>query len=113
MSIKMTDKWVLVGSVHNIDEEDVMRFDHGDKTYAIYRTLAGKVFATEGLCTHEQQHLAEGFVIDDIIECPLHQGRFHIPSGKAMGAPVCIDLKTCPARVVDGEIYFLPGDHLP
>lgn len=108
----MTDNWVLAGVLHDIDEEDVMRFDHGGRTYAIYRTLGDKVFATDGLCTHEQQHLAEGFVIDDIIECPLHQGRFHIPSGKARGAPVCIDLDTYPARVVDGEIYILIGDHL-
>lgn len=108
----MADDWVLACAFHDIDEEDVMRFDHGEKTLAIYRTLGGKVFATDGLCTHEQQHLAEGFVIDDIIECPLHQGRFHIPSGKAKGAPVCIDLKTYPTRVIDGQVYVLISDHL-
>lgn len=108
----MADEWVLAGCFDEIDEEDVMRFDHGDKTFAIYRTMGGKIFATDGLCTHEQQHLAEGFVIDDVIECPLHQGRFHIPTGKAKGAPVCIDLKTYPTRVVGGDIYILTGDHL-
>ena len=46
------------------------------------------------------------------IECPLHQGRFHIPTGKAKGAPVCIDLKTYPTRVVDGGVYILISDHL-
>lgn len=108
----MADEWVLAGCFDEIDEEDVMRFDHGDMTFAIYRTMGGKIFATDGLCTHEQQHLAEGFVIDDVIECPLHQGRFHIPTGKAKGAPVCINLKTYPTRVVDGDIYILTGDHL-
>ena len=108
----MTDEWVLACAFDDIDEEDVMRFDHGDKTYAVYRTMGDKIFATDGLCTHEQQHLAEGIVIDDIIECPLHQGRFHIPTGKAKGAPVCIDLKIYPTRVVDGEVYILTGDHL-
>ena len=109
----MAGEWVLAGCFDEIDEEDVMRFDHGDRTYAIYRTMGGKIFATDGLCTHEQQHLAEGFVIDDVIECPLHQGRFHIPSGKARGAPVCIDLKTYPTRLIDGQVYILIGDHLP
>ena len=108
----MTDEWVLAGAFDDIDEEDVMRFDHGDKTYAVYRTMGDKIFATDGLCTHEQQHLAEGIVIDDIIECPLHQGRFHIPTGKAKGAPVCIDLKTYPTRVVDGGVYILISGHL-
>ncbi len=108
----MTGKWVLAGAFDDIDTEDVMRFDYGDKTYAVYRTMDDKVFATDGLCTHEQQHLAEGIVIDDIIECPLHQGRFHIPTGKAKGAPVCIDLNTYPTKVVDGEVYILISDHL-
>ena len=108
----MTNEWVLASALEDIDEEDVMRFDHGDKTYAVYRTMGDKIFATDGLCTHEQQHLAEGIVIDDIIECPLHQGRFHIPTGKAKGAPVCIDLKTYPTRVVDGGVYILISDHL-
>ena len=108
----MTNEWVLAGAFDDIDPEDVMRFDHGGKTYAVYRTMGDKIFATDGLCTHEQQHLAEGIVIDDIIECPLHQGRFHIPTGKAKGAPVCIDLKTYPARVDDGKVYIFISDHL-
>jgi len=108
----MADKWVPACAFDDIDEEDVLRFDHGDKTYAVYRTMGGRIFATDGLCTHELQHLAEGIVIDDIIECPLHQGRFHIPTGKAKGAPVCIDLKTYPVRVDDGEVYILISDHL-
>jgi 3-phenylpropionate/trans-cinnamate dioxygenase ferredoxin subunit len=97
--------WRHVGRADDIDEEDVMRFDLGDKTYAVYNTENG-FFATDGLCTHEDQHLADGLVLDDIIECPLHQGRFHIPTGKAKTAPVCIDLKTYPVQVVDGEIYL-------
>ena len=109
----MTNEWVLACAFDDIDPEDVVRYNYGDKTYAVYRTADDKIYATDGLCTHEQQHLAEGIVIDDIIECPLHQGRFHIPTGKAKGAPVCIDLNTYPTRVVDGEVYILTGDHLP
>ncbi len=99
------DSWHRVGPADDIDEEDVMRFDLGEKTFAIYNTEDG-FYATDGLCTHEDQHLADGLVIDDIIECPLHQGRFHIPSGKAKSAPVCIDLKTYPTQVVDGNIFI-------
>jgi 3-phenylpropionate/trans-cinnamate dioxygenase ferredoxin subunit len=41
-------------------------------------------------------------VLDDIIECPLHNGRFHIPTGKALSPPVCINLKTYPVRIERG-----------
>ena len=70
-------EWVVACNVDDIEEEDVRRFDHGGATFAIYRTEAG-FFASDGLCTHERAHLADGFVIDGEIECPLHQGRFEI-----------------------------------
>jgi 3-phenylpropionate/trans-cinnamate dioxygenase ferredoxin subunit len=100
-----TDNWHLVGPADDIDEEDVMRFDLEDRTFAIYNTEEG-FFATDGYCTHEDQHLADGLVIDTVIECPLHQGRFDIPTGKAKSAPVCIDLKTYPIEIRDGMIYL-------
>ena len=43
--------------------------------------------------------------IDDIIECPVHQGRFHIPTGKPKGAPVSVALDTYATRVEDGKVY--------
>ncbi|MCY3770134.1 MAG: non-heme iron oxygenase ferredoxin subunit [Gammaproteobacteria bacterium] len=101
----MGESWQKVGPAEEIDEEDVMRFDFGEKTFAVYHTEEG-FFATDGLCTHEDQHLSEGLVMDDLIECPLHQGLFHIPTGEARSAPVCIDLQTYPVQVVEGEIYI-------
>ena len=107
----MSDQWVLVCKVGEIDDQDLIRFDHGDQTYAVY-FIAGKYYATDGLCTHEEQHLADGLVIDDIIECPLHQGRFHIPSGAAQGAPVCIDLNTYPTRLEGDQVYIQISGHI-
>ena len=101
----MSGEWHLVCAADEIDDEDVRRFDHGGRSFAVYNTLKG-FFATDGHCTHEKAHLARGLVIGDIIECPLHQGRFHIPSGKAKSAPVCIDLKCYPVKVEGGQVYI-------
>ena len=49
-------------------------------------------------------------VIGNVIECPLHQGRFDVRSGKALSAPVCVDLQTFPVQVHDGDIYVLIPD---
>ena len=43
------------------------------------------IFATDGLCTHEKVHLADGLVMDDIIECPKHNGRFNYKTGRGQG----------------------------
>lgn len=90
--------FIDVCDIEDIDEEDVMRFDHGEETFAIYRTEEG-YFATAGLCTHEEVHLEDGLVIDDVIECPLHQGRFNVRTGEALSAPACVNLKTYPVKV--------------
>jgi 3-phenylpropionate/trans-cinnamate dioxygenase ferredoxin subunit len=97
--------WIEACDADDIEEEDVMRFDHGNQTYAIYR-IDDDYYATDGLCTHEQVHLADGLVMDNIIECPKHNGRFDIRTGAAKGAPVCANLKTYPVRVEDGKVLI-------
>lgn len=98
--------WIDAGPKDAVEVEDVMRFDHEGRTFAIYRDESGAFFASDGLCTHEQVHLADGFVVGSTIECPRHQGRFDIRTGKAKGAPVCIDLKTYPVRIEAGRLLL-------
>lgn len=97
--------WIRVCAADEIDEEDLIRFDHGERTFAVYNTERG-FFATDGYCTHEEQHLEDGMVIGTVIECPLHQGRFEITSGKALSAPACVDLRTYPVKLEDGELFI-------
>lgn len=101
--------WVVVCAEDDIDPEDVIRFDHGMRTFAVYRSAKGEVFATDGLCTHERVHLADGLVIDDTVECPKHNGRFNYRTGAPLRAPVCLALATYPARVRGGMIEIAIG----
>jgi 3-phenylpropionate/trans-cinnamate dioxygenase ferredoxin subunit len=101
--------WIKACKADEIEPEDVRRFDHGDRTFAIYRTEDDKFFATDGLCTHQRVHLADGFVMGNLIECPKHNGRFDYTTGQAKGAPVCVNLKTYPVKVEAGEIFIQPG----
>ena len=100
----MSDTWIEVCAADDIDEEDVIRFDHAGRTFAIYRSPEDEFFATDGLCTHEKIHLAQGLVMGDIIECPKHNGRFNYKTGAALRAPVCINLKTYPARIAGDQV---------
>lgn len=100
------DVWVEACAIDDVDEEDVIRFDHGNRTFAIFRSRNDQYFATDGYCTHERALLADGLVMDDIIECPKHNGRFNYQTGEARGAPVCINLKTYPVKIVDGKVMI-------
>jgi len=97
-------EWHRVASVGEVPEEDVIRVEIGERGIALYN-VKGRFFASDDLCTHEKARLSDGFVVGDVIECPLHQGRFHIPSGNAKGAPVTVNLCTHPVRIADGQIY--------
>ncbi len=99
-------QWVKACDADDIEEEDVIRFDHEGRTFAIYRSPDGEFFATDGLCTHKQVHLADGLVMDEIIECPKHNGRFDYQTGEAKGAPVCVALITYPVKVENGTVFI-------
>ena len=102
-------QWIEACAEGDVPEEDVIRFDHSGRTYAVYRSADGRYYATDGLCTHEQVHLADGLVMDDIIECPKHNGRFNYTTGQAMGAPVCVSLKIHPVKVEGGKVLIAIG----
>ena len=107
--MSQAQNWVQACAADDIDEEDLLRFDRDGRTFCIYNTPDG-FFATDGYCTHEDEHLENGIVIDCVIECPLHQGRFDVRDGRALSAPVCVDLKTWPVKVEEGLVYVDIGE---
>jgi Na+-transporting NADH:ubiquinone oxidoreductase subunit F len=98
--------WMEVCVSDFLKREDVIRFDHEQKTYAIYRTVEGGVYATDGICTHGNTHLADGLVKGRLIECPKHNGRFDIADGSPQRPPVCVALRTYKVREHDGKIFL-------
>lgn len=105
----MSDHWIEVCAADDIEKEDVIRFDYEDQTFAIYRTADDGYYATDGLCTHANVHLSGGFVMENVIECPKHNGRFDFTTGQAKGAPACVDLKTYPVKIEAGKVFLHLG----
>lgn len=103
--------WIRACSAHDIDNEDVIRFDHSGHSYAIYRSPGDEYFCTDGYCTHEKIHLADGLVMDHIIECPGHNGQFDYRTGEPRRSPVCEALRTYPVRLDGDDVLIDIGDH--
>jgi MocE subfamily Rieske [2Fe-2S] domain protein len=98
--------WVEICASSFLRNEDVIRFDHRDKTYAVCRAADGRLYATDGICTHGNAHLADGFVSGTLIECAKHNGRFDITDGSPRRQPVCVGLKTYKTREHEGKIFL-------
>ena len=101
--------WIEACTTDEIEQEDVIRFDHAGRTYAVYHSPDGEFFCSDGLCTHEKVHLADGLVMDYEIECPKHNGSFDYRTGEAINPPVCVNLKTYPVKVDNDTVLIELG----
>lgn len=84
----------------------VQRFEvDGGPAVAVY-DVDGRLYATADRCTHARASLADGDLEGDEIVCPVHWGRFHVPTGRALAFPVTKDVATYPVLVEDGQILL-------
>jgi len=100
------DGWIEVCNVAAVEKEDVIRFDHNGQTFAVYRTNDDHFYATDGICTHGNAHLADGFLKGSIIECSKHNGRFDITNGLPARLPACAALSTYDVKTLGGRVYI-------
>jgi nitrite reductase/ring-hydroxylating ferredoxin subunit len=101
----MAENPIPVCAAADIPPGAVKSFELGDELVlvAVYN-IDGAFYATEACCTHSFANLADGILEGDVIECSLHFGAFHVPSGKAVQAPCFTDLKTFRTEVKDGQV---------
>ena len=93
--------WIRIAATGQLQDDEALAVAVGEVRIALYRS-EGEYFATENVCTHAFALLSDGFLEDGCIECPLHQARFDIRTGKALCAPATQDVRTYPVKV-DGE----------
>lgn len=101
-----TEGWLEICAAADLGPADVIRFDHNKRTYALIRDEEGALYATDGICTHGNTHLAEGLVKGKIIECPKHNGRFNLADGSPARAPICRGLATYPLEERKGRLWL-------
>lgn len=101
----MSENWIDAIARDAVPEGDVVGVVVAGKDLAFYE-VDGEVFATDNLCTHGAARLSDGFLEGKEIECPLHQGRFDVCTGKAMCAPLTEDIKTYPVKIENMRVML-------
>ncbi len=99
-------QWRPLAALDDVPSGEMIAHDVGDIHIALYN-IDGTVFATDNVCTHAYALLTDGWLDNNIIECPLHGGQFDVCTGKAVCSPAESDLRTYPVRVVEGQIEVL------
>jgi naphthalene 1,2-dioxygenase ferredoxin component len=100
-----TENWTEVAVEYDISNDEMtLGVDLPDREIALYR-VNGEVFATDGICTHGNARLCDGFLDGYDIECPLHQGKFDVRTGRASCAPATEDIKAYPVKIENGCVF--------
>lgn len=91
--------WIDAIGIDELALEEVRGLALNGVPVAIFRLDDG-FYALHDLCTHGYARLSEGYVEDDCVECPLHQGLVNIRTGAAAAAPISQPTRTYPVRIV-------------
>lgn len=81
------------------------RVDRPDGEPLAVFNVDGRFYVTADTCTHARASLTEGDLEGDEVLCPVHQGAFHVPTGRALCFPLTRDLQTHAVVVEDGVVY--------
>lgn len=95
--------WHVIADADALREAEAKAVKVADREIALC-LVDGECFAVGNICTHQHAYLSDGYVEDGCIECPLHQGRFDLRTGKAMGPPVSEPVPTYPTKIEDGKV---------
>lgn len=96
-------EWRKVAKASAIAKGEMAGAKVGETEIAVYN-VGGTFFATGNLGTHEFAFLSDGWLDGEVIECPFHQARFDVKTGKVLAAPACQDLNTYLTRVTGDDV---------
>ncbi len=101
----MTDglDWARATTIDELEEGFPEGVELEGRRLALFR-IGNTVYATDDQCPHEQACLSDGYLEGEVVECPLHQSRFHIPTGEVLSPPATADLTTYPVKIEDGTV---------
>ncbi len=80
---------------------------------AVFHTDDGELYSIDDTCTHQDASLAEGWLEDCTVECPLHAAVFDLRTGDVQSPPAKLPVRTHRVEVIDGDIYVHESDQEP
>lgn len=74
--------------------------------------IQDKIYATDGICTHEYADLSTGFLNEQekTVTCPLHLSVFKLDNGVPQNPPAELPLKTYSVKIEDNGVYIMIDD---
>lgn len=94
---------IPVCALADIPLGEAVRID-GETPIAVFN-VDGQLYAIDDTCTHQDASLADGWLEGCMVECPLHASCFDLRTGKPIGPPAKVPVRTHQVVVQDGFVY--------
>jgi len=107
-----TGQTIKVGVVGDIDDDEaivVSRETAGTQDDIAVVRSDGQYFAIDNTCTHEQTSLADGWIEDGCLECPLHSATFRLADGAVLSPPAKAGIAVHTIEVVGDDLMLTPN----
>lgn len=101
----MAEHFVTVAKKGYLEPGELMYVEVDDEPVVLIN-LDGELYALNDICTHEEASLADGEIVGDEIECPLHGGAFNIRTGEPAAFPVVVATEKYAVRTVGDEVQI-------
>ncbi len=104
--VEMDDKkveYIPIGQSNDVPNGERIFVDIDGLPIVVFN-IAGKYFAIDDLCSHDNGPLGDGELDGFEVICPRHGARFDVTTGKVLSLPAVDDIGAYPVRVVDGQI---------
>jgi 3-phenylpropionate/trans-cinnamate dioxygenase ferredoxin component len=95
---------VKVATTAQIKPGDALRVKVGNEHVALFN-VDGEIHATDDTCSHAQASLADGWLEDGEVTCPLHGAVFDVATGRALTLPATKPVRTYEVRLEGEDIY--------
>ena len=102
--------WHFAAKAGDIEDDIPTLVTVGKVQIALCR-VGNEFFAIDNICTHEFACFTDGFIEADGIERPLHQARFHFPTGKAMSGHSIENLRTYDVKREGKNVFVRVNAH--
>ena len=95
-------KWTAI-DLGDVPERAPTKAKAGAQSLVVVR-VGDRIMALHDVCSHAGCSLADGKLVDDMIECPCHASRFKLDDGRVVQGPAVYDQPAYEVRVNEGKI---------
>ncbi len=99
--------FVKVATVDQVPPGQGRRVDVDGRRIALFN-VGGRFYAVDDTCTHEEASLSAGALSGEIVACPKHGSRFHLPTGRVLSLPAVRPVDTYEVKVEGTDVLVLP-----